>query len=118
MENELTALHTGVIRLGELELPCYVLSNEKRVLSQSEVVKLITGTTSSGDLASYLNAKAIKPFLPKHFQDDFKSNILIFRSNNKIAHGYEASGVVDICSAYLKARQAGGLNASQARNAE
>lgn len=53
----LEAPYSGVIKLGEFELPCYVLNDGTRVLSQCEVVKLISGGRESGDLNRYLSAK-------------------------------------------------------------
>lgn len=115
---ELEALHTGVIKLGEFELPCYVLNNEKRVLSQRETVKLITGGRESGNLSGYLKARAVEPHLPAKFRGDFKDNLLIFKAGSITAHGIEGSDIVDICKAYLKARQLGALLPQQAKIAE
>lgn len=118
---ELEAIHTGVIKLGEFELPCYVLSNEMRVLSQREVVKLITGGRESGNLVRYLQARAIQPHLPAKFrglEGDKSDNSLIFKAGTSIAHGILASDLVDICNAYLKARQEGTLQPQQAKLAE
>lgn len=115
---ELEALHTGVIKLEEFELPCYVLNNEKRVLAQNKVVHLITGGRESGDLGRYLRAQAIEPLLPAKFRGDFKHNLLIFKVGTTVAHGIEASDVIDICKAYLTARQNGTLHPQQAKLAE
>lgn len=121
MSMELEALHTGVIKLGEFELPCYVLNNEMRVLSQREVVKLITGGRESGNLYGYLRARAVQPFLPAKFQENnvnFDRNSLIFKAGSITANGIQASDLVDICNAYLKARLAGELLPQQAKLAE
>jgi hypothetical protein len=119
---ELEAVYTGVIKLGEFELPCYVLNNEMRVLSQREVVKLITGGRESGNLYGYLRARAIQPFLPTKFienSEDSERNSLVFKAGTgQPAHGIQASDLVDICNAYLKARSAGTLQPSQAKLAE
>lgn len=45
------------------------------MLSQREVVKLISGGRESGDLGAYLSAKSIQPFLPDKFRT--KGNYLI-----------------------------------------
>jgi len=115
---ELEALHTGIIKLGEFELPCYVLNNEKRVLAQNKVVQLITGGRESGDLGRYLKAQAIQPLLPPKFQGDHRRNVLVFKAGTNIVFGLEASDVVDICKAYLNARQQGILHPQQAKLAE
>lgn len=136
---KLESIYTGVIKLGDVEIPCYVLNDEKRVLSQREIVKLITGGRESGDLGRYLSAKSIQPFLPSKFQisgnslgtnagtriDEIASkqalndhNMLIFNSGTRVVNGILASDVVDICNSYLKARQAGALQVNQAKIAE
>lgn len=118
---ELEAIHTGIIKLGEFELPCYVLNNEMRVLSQREVVKLITGGRESGNLNRYLNARAVQEYLPTKFKAievDKDRNTLIFKAGTTFAHGILASDLVDICNAYLQARAAGALLPQQAKLAE
>lgn len=135
----LEAPYTGVIKLGEFELPCYVLNDGARVLSQREVVKLISGGRSSGDLGQYLSAKSIQPYLPEKFQikDNLleintgstlektdkispinKSNALIFNVGSHRVNGIIASDIVDICNAYLRARQDGALQPNQGKIAE
>lgn len=135
----LEAPYSGVIKLGEFELPCYVLNDGTRVLSQREVVKLISGGRESGDLGAYLSAKSIQPFLPEKFRQkdnsliiragecDVKksqikpineSNVLIFKVGSNQVNGVLASDIVNICNAYLKARLAGALHPQQAKMAE
>ena len=118
---ELEALYTGVIKLGEFEIPCYVLNNEMRVLSQREVVKLISGGRESGNLMAYLKARALQAYLPDKFKAETEQvdrNILSFKVGAATAHAILASDVVDICNSYLKARQAGLLQPGQAKLAE
>lgn len=135
----LESIYNGVIKLGDYEIPCYVLNDEQRVLSQREVVKLITGGRESGDLSRYLSAKSVHPFLPDKFRNtDNSLNILpgtqseeiaskpainmsyalIFNTGTRTVNGVLASDVVDICNAYLKARLAGTLQVNQAKIAE
>lgn len=98
------------LRLGEIEIPCYVLEDETRVLSQRGLIGglgMNKGSTPSGEdrltvLANTLLAadligpeKALllkKPiqFKPKH--------------GGRTAHGYPATVLVDLCEAVLAAR--------------
>lgn len=135
----LEAPYSGIIKLGEFELPCYVLNDGTRVLSQREVVKLISNGRESGSLGQYLSAKSIQPFLPEKFQQKDKllstnvgsnvskvaansplneNNILIFNAGSNQVNGILSSDIIDICNAYLKARQAGALHPQQAKIAE
>lgn len=98
------------LRLGEIEIPCYVLEDETRVLSQRGLIGglgMNKGSTPSGEdrltvlantlLAANLidpnNALLLKKpieFKPKH--------------GGRAAHGYPATVLVDICEAVLSAR--------------
>jgi len=109
----LEAIHYGVLQLGSFELPCYVLTNEKRVLAQNKVVHLISGGRDSGDLGRYLRAKNIQRFLPDKFKGAYQKNIFKFMAGNQLAYGLEAKDVIDICNMYLSARQAGVISPNQ-----
>ena len=115
----LEAMHSGILKLGEYEIECYVLENELRVLAQNKVVYLISGGRDSGDLGRYLRAKSIHNFLPDKFKGGkYKYNVHKFRAGNRIVYGYAGEDIVDICNAYLKARTNGTLQVSQANIAE
>ncbi len=47
------AVAVGVLKLGELEIDCYVLDDETRVLSQASIYRALTGATGSADLSRY-----------------------------------------------------------------
>lgn len=108
-----TAEFPGILKLGDLELPCFVLSDKRRVLIQREVINLLTGNRKGG-FERYTNSAKVREFMPAKFVDQPHRNVTItFRVGSRLAYGYEAEDVVGICEAYLKARQAGGLNSQQ-----
>jgi hypothetical protein len=116
-------VYKGVIRLnsGEYELPCYVVDfgyKIERVLTQREVVRLITGSRESGDIKRYLRSRALEETLPPEISQKFDDNLLIVNVGTYTINGVKASMVVDICNAYLKARQMGILSPNQAKLAE
>lgn len=101
------------LRLGEIEIPCYVLEDETRVLSQSGLMSGLgmtkRGSSRDGDdqltvLAnSLLSLQLIDPekalalkkpieFKPKH--------------GGRSAYGYPATVLADVCEAILNARAA------------
>ncbi len=114
----LEAIHSGVLKLGDSEIPCYVLNNESRVLAQRNVVNLISGGRDSGDLGRYLRAKNIQSLLPDKLKGDFQKKVITFRVNGKISYGLIGSDVIDLLDTYLKARENGILHPSQAKIAE
>lgn len=98
------------LKIGDIEIPCYVLEDETRVLSQRGLMAglgIAKGSTTSGDdqltvLANTLLAsKLIDPekalllkkpleFKPKH--------------GGRAAYGYPATVLADLCEAVLEAR--------------
>lgn len=119
-----TQMHKGVIKLSgheEYEIQCYVVDDGikvERYLSQLEVVKLISGGRESGNLQRYLASSALQDTLPSDIKDYYSDNILIINTGQYSVNGVKASAVVDICNAYLKARQLGLLKPNQIKLAE
>ena len=105
------AIFRGKLTLGSADFVCYVLDNRKRVFSQREVVRVLTGN-AKGNLSRYLETANVKPFIDSGLVAD---RTIQFRipQNPKPAIGYEATLLLDICDAYLSARDAGALVANQ-----
>lgn len=103
----------GILKIGDAEIPCAVLDNKKRVIIQRELVNLLTGNKKGG-LDRYLTAQNLQEFMPRKYLDQpHEKAVIKFIAGGKMAYGYEAKDIVDICDAYLKAREAGKLLPSQ-----
>jgi len=99
------------LKLGEFEIPCYVLENEKRVLVRDRMMKALGmagggGKAGSHRLVQFVAAKSIKPFVSKELADRINNPIKFVPLNGGIAYGYEATILADICDTVLAARQA------------
>ena len=103
--------------VGDIEIPCYVLENETRVLSQRGVFSAF-GTRRGGqhrggaELPRFLSAKALEP----HITDTLKvalKNPILFAGPGGVAYGYPATLLPDICDVILAARAAGSLQERQ-----
>jgi hypothetical protein len=105
------ALFPGKISIGVGKYLCYVLDNHKRVISQREVVRALTGQ-SKGDISRYLDAQYLKPFISSKLVADQTIQFTI-PGNPVTANGYEATLLLDICDAYLTARDVGMLSINQ-----
>ncbi|MBD5214740.1 MAG: hypothetical protein HDS75_07985 [Bacteroidales bacterium] len=113
MDNNLYATHKGIVKIGEYSVPCAVLNNGKRVFIQREIVGLLTGNKKGG-LDRYLQAKTLQEYVPDKFKGDgLVQNVYKFRLDNKDAHGFEATDVIDISMMYINANNDGKLLASQ-----
>lgn len=106
----------GTLTMGGVEFSCHVLSNGKRVFNQTGVTKALTGT-DSGDLKSYLTSAKINTYLSVA---EIAERTIDFKipGQPRIAKGYEAELLVEICDAYLKAREDGVLLRSQLKLAK
>lgn len=107
------------LRIGDLEIPCYVLEDGKRVLHQRGMVAALgmgRGGSSQGGgdrLAKFTAQDRLKSFVSDQLLK-VTTNPLKFKTpRGQIAYGYEATVLADICEAVLAAREAGLLQKQQ-----
>jgi hypothetical protein len=120
------ATHEGFLTLGGIELPCAVLENGKRVLTQSGVMVALGRARQAkgrdyydGDvnLPAFLTAKNLKPFIPEDLY--VTSSQIEFRGKNgSKAFGYDALLLSRVCGVFLDAKAANALVVSQEHIAE
>lgn len=108
------------LQIGDIEIPCYVLEDETRVLAQRGMVSglgMSRGGSSHGGgdrLAHFIRQKTLEPFISKELRA-VTVNPLRFRTNKgAAAYGYPATLLADICDAVIEARNAGVLSKQQA----
>ena len=103
------------LKIGSIEVPCYVLNTGERVLSGRGIQKALGNTSSSGDwLQRFSTNTALTPFFENGDMNIAEriSTPIVFRRNNaggsqSNTYGYEATLLIDICSAILDASHAG-----------
>jgi P63C domain len=118
------ATHAGVLHIGDIEIPCAVLDDGTRVLTQrgfSVALGRYKNPNRKGaiaDLPVFLTANNLKEFL----DEDLKRSAteIKFRLaegsgglEGNIALGYRATLLQEVCNVYLKAKHAGKLLKSQ-----
>ena len=105
--------------IGEVEIPCYVLEDETRVLAQRGMVSglgMARGGSSHGGgdrLAHFVCQKTLKPFVSNDLIAVTTDPIRFKPPTGGLANGYPATLLVDICTAVLLARDAGALTKQQ-----
>lgn len=121
------AIAEGVLRMGNLEMPCAVLddADNTRVLTQNGFLRAIgrhpfaSGGTGSAidETAPFLRAKNLKEFISSELE---RSSIpLLYLPRNPtsgasgIGYGYRARLLPDVCWVYQDAMLAGKLLANQ-----
>lgn len=106
------------LKLGELEIPCYVLDDGTRVFSGRGIQKAIGYESKSGQwMNSFSKLNGLSSYLCAGHPSvsDKLSNPIPFRRNaaggsQSTTNGYEVTILVDICSAIIDANRAGVFN--------
>ena len=104
---------TRPLIINDINFPCYVLSDKKRVISQNGIIKALGmsmggGTTKGGKLVSFVKGKVLEPFINPELLNIIE-NPIKFRSSSGLTYGYEATILADICDSVLSARTKGKL---------
>lgn len=100
------AVAMGELVLGEGGLPVYVLDDGRRVVSRTGATELLTLGRGGGNLESYLNVASIRPYMP-HDLDDQLIEFGIPEVVNKTVRGMTAETFLELCTAYVRARDGG-----------
>lgn len=106
--------------IGDVEIPCYVLEDETRVLSQRGMTSGIGLNPDAGFRMPQLMAiKSINPFINKDLLLAL-NNPVLFKNplGGGHAHGYPATLLIDICDVILEAEKHGALRKQQKHLAE
>lgn len=107
------------LRIGEIEIPCFVLEGGRRVIHQRGMVSALgmaRGGSSRGGgdrLAYFVSQKTLSPYVAKELVDVTAAPLVFRTTSGSLAYGYEATVLADICEAILEARTAGALSKQQ-----
>jgi len=111
------------LRIGDKEIPCYVLADGTRVLSQAGFLEALgrhrkanvrKEELEEGEVRvpPVLQGKAIRPFISQDVLE--RSYPITFRTPQGVrASGYRAELLADICNIYVAAKAAGVLPKNQ-----
>lgn len=108
------------LKIGDVEIPAYVLEDERRVLTvsgMSDGMAMARGGSEVKGLNRFelfISRERIKPYIPDELAERIHSPIIFLTPTGKKAYGYEAEVLVELCEAVLAARAAGVLQSQQA----
>jgi hypothetical protein len=114
------ATHTGEIQIGDAVIPCAVLEDGRRVLTQEGFLQAMgrARKAKGGQGASlekapaFLAAKNLKPFISEELEESSKA--IIFKGiKGQRSYGYPAELLPKICDVFLDAEEEGALLTSQ-----
>ncbi|EPM4138909.1 P63C domain-containing protein [Klebsiella variicola] len=110
------------LKIGDVEIQCYVLSTGERVLSTGGLIGGLGwkgGGSDSQRLLNFIGGERLKPFINNDMLSVIESPIRFKTPNGgSPAYGYPATILADICDAILAARKAGTLQKQQAHIAD
>ncbi|MBY4639676.1 P63C domain-containing protein [Gluconacetobacter entanii] len=100
------------LRIGSLEIPCYVLEDGTRVITQTGVLNAMQlpnrgGAEGRTRLARFFDGKVFSPYLSKELSESTNAPIKFRTPTGALAYGYRAEMLVHLCEAILKARDEG-----------
>lgn len=117
------ATHESSIELGDLEIECAVLEDERRVISERAMTRAFGGKRGGSHwkrvkeggakLPVYLSAKNFSPYINNELAVALSSPIRYLTKGGNIANGLDAGLLPELCNVFLKARDANDLHSKQ-----
>ena len=106
------------LKFGELEIPCYVLEDGRRVLSGRGIQQALGSPSTSGQwLTRFVNKGPLSEYFKageNSITERINSPIKFYRRNaggsQSETHGYEGTLLIDICSEIIDQNRAGIFN--------
>jgi hypothetical protein len=107
------------VRIGDTQIPCYVLEDETRVLTVAGVTDGM-GLARGGSMIAgmnrlelFISRNRISPFVSRELSKRIHSPIVFMTPAGSKAYGYNAEILVELCETVLNARQEGVLQTQQ-----
>ena len=106
------------IMVGGIEVPCYVLADERRVIATNGVLDAMEMARGGAMIKGmhrvelFAAQDRLSPFVSKELLGR-TANPIRFRVGNNTAHGYEADVLIDLAEAVIAADKAGALQKQQ-----
>ena len=116
MEKILKVTHRGYLKILNKEIPCAVLENGQRIISQTGLFKSFDrprkGEKRLEKLPSVVGAKNLLKYVTEELYE--KSEVVeYYHTNGKVAQGYNAEIIPLICELYIEAYNNNSLTTSQ-----
>lgn len=107
------------LKIGAIEIPCYVLADGRRVIVQRGMLAAMDmsqGTAGKGGgdrIAKFAGTKGVSSRINNELLEVISNPVHFIAPNGSRAYGYEATVLADLCDAVLEARKAGELHYQQ-----
>jgi hypothetical protein len=104
----------GELEVGDQAVSCFVLDDGRRIISRTGATTYLTGLKGQGSLETYIRVEALEPYLPPDLADQMVEFTIPEVTHKKVM-GVTAETFLDICRAYVRAREAEGLQTDRQR---
>ncbi|WP_295429022.1 P63C domain-containing protein [uncultured Thiodictyon sp.] len=124
------ATHRGEIVIGDTRIPCAVLDNGRRVLTENGITNALLGSRSGASkrlkksqleagapVPLFLAPDRLKPFISQEVMDGPLAPVQ-YLDGTRTVTGYDATVLPAACEIWLRARDAGALQAQQIEKAQ
>lgn len=111
--SSLSATHHGILKIGELEIGCFVLEDETRVISGRGMTSAIGMQGRGQGVARIIQHPTLKPFISKDLAVAIENPIWVKGFSPKGIAGYEATTLLAVAESVLNARDEGVLKTEQ-----
>ena len=115
------ATHQGILKIMGKELPCVVLEDGRRILTETAVLRAFNkrsrGSKSEYNYPAFMDAKNLLPFITDEIKPSIEK-VKYLTINGSESSGYSAEIIPIVCDIYLSARNSGILDRLQASSAE
>lgn len=111
------ATHQGTLEIGAAKIPCAVLDNGKRILSENGITNAILGSRSGASkrlkkaseiegapVPLFLAPKMLEPLIDKDLMNG-PLCLVEYLDKGKLERGYDATLLPAVCEIWLKARE-------------
>jgi hypothetical protein len=123
LETALQAIYGSAdhpLKIGDIEIPCYVLEDNTRVLVRSSMLTALdmkAGSASAGlqgdRLTKFIGTKSLRDYVPSKLEAAINNPIRFRTPKGQEAYGYEATVLADLCETVLEAKEKGKFNHQQ-----
>src|SRR5450631_2724167 len=120
------ATHRGKLNIGGVHIPCAVLENGKRVITENGITVALLGTRSGASkrlkskgalMPMFLAPGNLKTFISQELIDVPLTPIL-YRDGDRTVVGFDAEILPAVCDVWLRAREADALQEQQKDKAQ
>lgn len=125
MNDSVKALYVGTIEVAGMELPCAVLEDERRVLTEHAVLRVLGSRSGASKRIKYgareegraplpifLSPKRLKPYVDKHLRDGPLEPIT-YQHKTALVSAFDCRILPKICRVWIEAALNGDLQSQQ-----